>query len=117
MTTPYNTDLMIQVREHIAAHPERHDQASWGRKSRCGTTHCIAGWAAALNGAKLEWTFALLRTADDQTPDDYAQKALGLTEDETSGLFYTPHNATALDLLDRMIEAGKNGERAVIEFV
>lgn len=117
MTEGYNTDLMLAIREHIRANPEQHDQNNWGSRTACGTTHCIAGWAAALSGAVMSWEVwcdRLRMTGVNGvlggTPR-YAAQALGLTRPEWEALFFECDNAKALDLLDRMIEAGKNSER------
>jgi pentapeptide repeat protein len=45
--------LRRQVADHIEAHPELHDQESWGDGSAdpaCGTPCCVAGWACHLGG-------------------------------------------------------------------
>lgn len=112
----YNVDLMLAIREQITTHPETHDQDSWGNKTAgCGTTHCIAGWAGALSRAQLDWSGAdeswmKLDSIDGQDPEIFGEKALGLTRAEAGALFYAGEEG-ALALLDRMIEAGKNGER------
>lgn len=41
------------VLDIIRMNPEQHDQSSWEWKDRedeCGTTRCVAGWAAHLHG-------------------------------------------------------------------
>lgn len=112
---PYNVDLMVKIREQITKHPETHDQETWGRKTECGTTHCIAGWTGALSGGELEWFTgdyaAILVLIDRRGPEYFAQKALGLTLPEADKLFYCGDNAKALVLLDEMISAGLMGLR------
>ncbi|GIG59668.1 hypothetical protein Lfu02_40400 [Longispora fulva] len=40
------------VLEHIRQHPQTHDQGSWEVEGapECGTTRCVAGWAAHAHG-------------------------------------------------------------------
>ncbi|MEU6674817.1 hypothetical protein [Streptomyces sp. NPDC046925] len=111
-----NTDLLIEIREQITAHPETHDQLSWGRKSDCGTTYCIAGWAAVLTDASFIWSHdddeddKIATLIDDhEAPDQYAARVMGLEYDDAARLFYTLENEAALSRLDALIEKGKNG--------
>lgn len=43
-----NWDLLWRVLEHVIKTPGGYDQTNW--RSSCGTTRCIAGWAAELAG-------------------------------------------------------------------
>jgi hypothetical protein len=45
-----NAELAYKVLDHIDAHPETWDQATWD----CGTTACFAGWALRLSGGYSE---------------------------------------------------------------
>ena len=110
----YNLDLMRAVREQITKHPETHDQASWGERTECGTTHCIAGWACALSGDAFEWatddadgTFALTVTTPRTHIDVRAAELLGLDSMEAGDVFYTLGNADARLMLDALIEKGE----------
>lgn len=112
---PYNVDLMVKIREQITKHPETHDQETWGHEEKCGTTHCIAGWAGALSGAELRWLTsdddALLLRVAGLNPCLFARGALGLTDPEATRLFFEESEAKALVLLDEMISAGLMGLR------
>lgn len=112
---PYNTDLMIQVRDHVIEHPETHVQNVWVSRNECGTTACIAGWAVQLAGIQLGQTDAFGETfeaADGRTVRTHATDLLGLTYREAGHLFGGGHaESEALAVLEAMIEAGKNGER------
>ena len=44
-----NKDLLERVAQQIEAHPETFDMQDWD----CGTTACIAGWAARLSGKSM----------------------------------------------------------------
>ena len=48
-----NTELISQVLAQILLHPDSHDQSDWIWDSPCGTTACVAGWAAIKAGRKL----------------------------------------------------------------
>lgn len=125
MTESYNTDLLMQVREKIVNEPEKHHQGAWAvaqsdprKDGECGTAYCVAGWAAVLDGQQLDWdeagdgTWDASYTTTGAMVGVYAQDVLGLTNDERRTLF-RGHNerGEVLDMLDRLIEAGKNGER------
>lgn len=42
--------LMWRVLRHVIDYPEGYDQGWWWRITDCGTTRCIAGWAAHFAG-------------------------------------------------------------------
>ena len=43
--------LRLHVADHIEAHPEAHDQCTWGTgEPGCGTAQCVAGWMCSLGG-------------------------------------------------------------------
>lgn len=50
MTRIGNYDLLFDALEQACAHPDTYDQSTWRRPSPCGTTRCIAGWIAHLDG-------------------------------------------------------------------
>lgn len=108
--TKYNVDLMLAVREQITSHPETHDQDSWGRRGpECGTTHCIAGWAAVLSGRSLEWNEGgYANTTEGVDVGRAAEVLLGLNGNEAWALFHSLDNSDALAKLDELIEKGKN---------
>lgn len=121
----YNVDLLMQVREKIVNEPEKHNQGSWATAQSdpreggdCGTAYCVAGWAAVLDGQELDWQcgsigwMASWLAGMDRAIDTHARIVLGLTENEAFRLFLAENRRDdVLDMLDRLIEAGKNGER------
>ncbi len=47
-------DLVVAAMAQIEMHPETWDQATWKNDAGdCGTTYCLAGWMAQLDGQ--EW--------------------------------------------------------------
>lgn len=46
-------DLLVNVRDTIAANPDQHDQAYYEFDLDCGTTRCAAGWAIHLSGQEI----------------------------------------------------------------
>lgn len=118
--TKYNVDLMLAVREQITSHPETHKQEMWATRTECGTTYCIAGWAAALSGKEMLWepgcdwpeeAYYLVEPGgtQGQMVAWYARDALGLTQLEADRLFAASvPEASALAMLDELIEKGKN---------
>lgn len=110
---PIDVELLKKVRDKVTSDPEAHYQANWGRKTSCGTTHCIAGWAAVLDGAAVDWEDdgdgyweAATVNGCAQHIETYAKEALGLTWEEAS-IFYASRDE-ALQQLDRLIERGEN---------
>lgn len=97
--------LAAQILEHITAHPEQHDQLSFGEKNDCGTTACIAGWAALLT----DNAFFRKKFEDDESygwrlvvkPDaEYSFESLGanllgMEYDDAWELFYCLDNEQA----------------------
>jgi hypothetical protein len=93
-----NYPLLRKTMEHIEAHPEEHDQDYWGLMTACGTVMCFAGHAAVFDGATPIWA----QTPSDRYPEmdavrgvdgpvrveQYAGRALGLTEKEADDLFW-----------------------------
>ena len=47
-------DLLVAALSMIEMHPETWDQRDWKTESACGTTYCLAGWMAQLDGQKWE---------------------------------------------------------------
>jgi len=119
-----NVDLMLAVRDQVTMHPETHDQFMWARKTECGTTYCIAGWAAVLSGQQLLWELAgeagdeeagWIRIIGPRGPtagrsiSTFARDELGLTPYEAGELFASDLSEDeALAKLDALIEKGKN---------
>jgi hypothetical protein len=112
-----NTDLLLEIREQIASHPETHDQSTWASRTDCGTTYCIAGWAAMLTGAQINWYAyefgptgegAITVNADSytETVEGYAARVMGLDGDQCE--LFVMNNDDALVRLDQLIEEGKN---------
>lgn len=102
INTPHALALAKRVRDHLTEHPEQHKQANFWRRTDCGTTACIAGWVAILDGVDLEIEPALsgpgasattLATGEDIS--HYAGRVLGLTHGEIESLFYDIQDETA----------------------
>lgn len=96
-----------KVMDHVAVHPEEFDMSVWVRRDHCGTTACLAGTVALLSGAELN--FRLLgneaaRLTSGECVDDYAQRVLGLTDDEAFHLFI---DCAAMDLDQVLAEVKK----------
>ena len=75
-----NLPLLRKVLDHIDAHPEEYEQATYTRTTSCGTAYCIAGHAAVMTGA----TFInplLVESPDGEISkvDEYARSVLGIT--------------------------------------
>ncbi|MBB3752434.1 hypothetical protein FHT44_004946 [Mycolicibacterium sp. BK634] len=126
-----NIFALRAVRDLIKKSPEKHAQDSWAAieadqivfpeggvaKVSCGTTACVAGWAATLAGAKflieeddLEdgvYYAEKVEGLDGQTywVDSYARNVLGLKPSEAGLLFNGDlERKEVLKLLKRLIE-------------
>lgn len=78
--------------------PSQWDQGIYlERNSSCGTVCCIAGKVVLEDGVLLRWS------ADC---GDYARKALGLSEDQASALFFPTNN---LEMLRGIVAGIKQG--------
>lgn len=129
-----NIFALNAVRSLIKASPEKHDQGDWASidveqievpdgatvRLSCGTTACVAGWAATLAGAKFLFSSdsidegayhaSEVETVDGrvQTVSEHAQKVLGLSYDEASILFDGDlERGEVLDLLKRLVKGKK----------
>lgn len=92
-----NNARLEETMAHIEAHPEGHDQATWGRRTLCGTKMCFAGTAAVLAGGTLIWirratwehgAFEVLVDGKERVISHFAQEVLGLTADQKYYLFF-----------------------------
>lgn len=84
-----NVKLLEKVRDYIAEHPDKYDQAQW-----CGTKCCIAGHAVALSGKyEIDYDTA---TVDGELIETVARRLLRLTIDQANNLFlYWPEEFDA----------------------
>lgn len=98
-----NLPLLRKVLDHIDAHPEEHDQVTWGfeyrwpsaqflieehlRAGKCGTAMCIAGWAVSLGAPQ---------TFDGNWGEEDARAVLGLTPRESADLFAADNTRGAI---------------------
>lgn len=84
-----NKTLMNRIADMIEKYPENYDQGTWSNdekicpitakgKPKCGTAHCIAGWAVALSVKK--------PVIDDEAWNK-GRKFLGLNGAEADHLF------------------------------
>lgn len=137
-----NVELAQKVLNKVRKHPERHNQADFiampggphkfynedgteniatitvadFKKTACGTTGCLAGWAAALTapaGTVLDpiWSNLIFPDGTKADVEMYAIKALGITVGQANALFYCYDNETAIKRLEYLIEHPSAGLR------
>lgn len=105
-----NVELLEKIREQIIAHPEQHDQQLWGFKADCGTTHCIAGWAAVLTGQEISWcevakgTFMATYLKTGESIANHARRVMG--PGINNALFYMDNEGARAEL-DALIERAR----------
>lgn len=80
-------EFLRKVMLFIRDNPERWNQQTW--VNRCGTSHCLAGWAYVLGtGKPFTYNDVQLDREFYQEMYDTAVTLLGLTEYQASELFY-----------------------------
>lgn len=111
-----NIEALEETLAYIEAHPEQHDQSTYGSKTECETTACFAGTRLLLTGQAehVEWglcaggrLLAYNEAGEEVSCFEAAQKSLDLTEDQAQALFL---KARDLEDVKHVIELIKNGE-------
>lgn len=98
-----NTELFYRLADIIELFPEHYDQEQWSDTvGECGTSHCVAGWAAAEAGYQpdrwtstngfevIEWAWVTRKSWEGYTApiERVAGAELGLTSMESEWLFH-----------------------------
>lgn len=124
--TPIRTETLIEIREILEGVKHGrllHDQRSFHTQTACGTAHCIAGWKAHNDAAKvipgLDYTYQgpeeitseeldefMYSKAKTQSEWRYAEKEWGLTATEASHLFESHVTLDEQFELLEVLEAG-----------
>lgn len=110
------------ILDKIRAEPELHDQTSFLHRTECGTTRCIAGWAAFLHD---DYARRIPRFTTDFTgvnPDGIlvhvaetvGRKSLELSVDDMLRLFYQTTNAQAVHALEYLAKGDAIDWKAVL---
>lgn len=96
----FNTALGRQIYDQIAGHRESWDQDCWGFNigNDCGTTACVAGWAAHFTG----WKSAVNTFDSTRVTKDGREMLTELVGEDELGL--TPHQSRYLFNGDRTFE-------------
>lgn len=113
-----NVDLLTQAMAAIKANPSQWDQSDWymhtakdgsrwwpgdystpeeATADHCGTSYCLAGWAAVLSGHKPPSEG--LWYIDDKHVDVWAKDELGISSEKSDVLFHEDNTLEELDLL------------------
>ncbi len=92
ISTEETRALATKIWDQIAEHPETHDQSSW--EDECGTTKCIAGWAAHFSPNSNHLNIGYFA---------HGQEVLGLGHLEASSLFYHADDERAVQLLKHIV--------------
>jgi hypothetical protein len=132
-----NRKLLYQIADLIETYPEMHDQETWGwsdsdkfdkvifdgEQYKCGTAHCIAGWALVLDNdwkpakirnhfgnKRIDWGTAVNKAEGTamSTPN-WAQGKLGMNDSEAAILFsedWNPSNHLTVGDALRMFADG-----------
>lgn len=122
-----NTERLKALRTAVEADRDRLNMANWAVKHTCGTTLCLAGFAAVLSGAELNFAddrayhfwdgrTSTAFTTTGETVEDVAKDFLELEQEDAAELFYTNDEDLAMDKLDYLIEYGDLDEFDVDEY-
>lgn len=88
--------------QRIAEHPEEWRQGSWGRRAAgCGTAGCLAYHVGVVDGAEIRWSDeydgqSAIAGVAGVHPSTYAQRALGLTDEQADNLFHGGNDMAVL---------------------
>jgi hypothetical protein len=93
------------------------NQKKWGKRDTCNTSYCVAGWAAVLTGASMEFTRSKVDgyyyATSCMTPNGhfseisgYARKVLGLSESDSDILFWWSNSFEDLRMFQKLLEGG-----------
>lgn len=122
-----NRELAQKILDQVENKPHTHNQRFWFRKDRtgedsytlmpydsveCGTTLCVAGWAAHMNGYLLTHyqggvTIASLPLGPQRQVPDVGRELLGLSEMDAYILFHHTYVTEAVAALEQ-IAAGRD---------
>lgn len=87
-----NVELLTRVKEAILAAPQLLDMSDWNHPINCGTAHCIAGWACALDGWEMQSPInsCMITKPDNRNSDteQVARDLLCLSSEQSDKLFY-----------------------------
>jgi hypothetical protein len=84
-----NLEKLDEAIAYIEKHPEQHDQATWFRRYTCGSTACLAGHVAILDGWTLIDGHGMAEKAGVlRHVADVAEAVLDLDDLEVDRLFY-----------------------------
>ena len=99
-------ELAQKILDQITMHPETHKQSTWTSGNGCGTTHCIAGWAAVLTEGLVKKDYFAYPvpasydpSVDGDSGDAYmrvGRESLGLTKEDSAKLFLWTNNTRAV---------------------
>lgn len=133
-----NAELAARIRTEILERPEHHDQGmyldgvdylepeddlSHGSRQGCGTTLCVAGFAAHLTGYTIELVtdgpedevIAYKTGVDIQPVFDVAREELGLSKDDAAWLFWGNRTRNeVLAALGHLADSAAHLERIVL---
>lgn len=103
ITMAVNVELLRKTLDTIKANPEHWNQRHW----HCDTNHCFAGFAELIaNNLSIEMSWEQVRALRlngklESGTGRYAEKLLGITDDDGDVLF-DPYNT--LEQLERMVD-------------
>lgn len=113
-----NLPLLSKILAHIDTHPEEWRQRHWASRASaeyCGTGFCIAGHAAFMSGAEIDWDeggFADEAFLDGEKGliPEIATEVLGITYGESVALFAANNGREDVQRVAEAI-AARAGER------
>lgn len=102
-----NKELLRKILNQVEETPEQWLQSSWGLKTSCGTTFCIAGWACVLSGYEpippSNPSTRLIEYVQKEGEifhiQDIAGRLLHLNDDQQEELFYETDEDDAYEIL------------------
>lgn len=117
-----NWERVNEVVSHLRAHPEEHDQGTFGRRMACGTTACMAGRTCLMYAPEKVFWYAfadsvVLQTdgdrPEDRDPAWLACELLDLSPQDANLLFFSCSSLEEIETCLAQMSKREEHEQAV----
>lgn len=113
--TAYQWGKLVRVCRVIKEYETRFSMNDWHVKKSCGTTHCLAGWALALEYGDIDIDDIDQPDRRMLVPDDYLKDEY-LTTAETAEFFLSTYTRPFFYFTNRADSVNNDAERLVMKY-
>jgi hypothetical protein len=113
--TAYQWWKLVRVCRVIKEYETRFSMDDWHHKKDCGTTHCLAGWAIALEYGDIDIDDIDVYDRRMLVPDDYVEDEY-LSTTETAVFFLSKYTQPFFYFTNRADGFNKDAERLVMKY-